>query len=88
MIEIVRRTQRNVKRWRNGDMRKRWTARGMLEAERQFRRIMGYRHLAPLVIAIERHTLLSKTDKPDSEQAAQHHSSAAEQEEVALAPTP
>ena len=34
MIEIVRRTQRNVKRWREGDMRKRWTAAGMLEAER------------------------------------------------------
>ena len=26
MIEIVRHTQRNVKRWRDGDMRKRWTA--------------------------------------------------------------
>ena len=57
MIEIVRRTQRNVKRWREGDMRKRWTAAGMLEAERQFRRIIGYRHLADLVIAIERHAL-------------------------------
>ncbi|MCA1689587.1 MAG: IS256 family transposase, partial [Actinobacteria bacterium] len=30
MIEIVRRTQRNVKRWHEGDMRKRWTAAGML----------------------------------------------------------
>jgi putative transposase len=57
MIEIVRRTQHNVKRWREGDMRKRWTAAGMLEAERQFRRIIGYRHLAELVIAIERHAL-------------------------------
>ena len=57
MIEIVRRTQRNVKRWREGNMRKRWTAAGMLEAERQFRRIVGYRHLGELVIAIERHAL-------------------------------
>src|SRR5947209_11416380 len=39
MIEIVRYTQRNVKRWRDGDMRKRWTAAGMLVAEQQFRRI-------------------------------------------------
>ena len=38
MIEIVRHTQRNVKRWRGGDMRKRWTAAGMLVAEQQFRR--------------------------------------------------
>ena len=39
-------------------MRKRWTAAGMLVAEQQFRRIIGYRDLAKLVIAIERHTLL------------------------------
>jgi hypothetical protein len=57
MIEIVRYTQRNVKRWQDGDMRKRWTAAGMLEAEKQFRRIIGHRDLATLVIAIERHTL-------------------------------
>ena len=55
MIEIVRHTQRNVKRWQDGDMRKRWTAAGMLVAEQQFRRIIGYRDLAKLVIAIERH---------------------------------
>jgi putative transposase len=59
MIEIVRYTQRNVKRWQDGDMRKRWTATGMLIAEQQFRRIIGYRDLAKLVIAIERHTLLT-----------------------------
>ena len=55
MIEIVRHTQRNVKCWQDGDMRKRWTAAGMLVAEQQFRRIIGYRDLAKLVIAIERH---------------------------------
>jgi putative transposase len=59
MIEIVRHTQRNVKCWQDGDMRKRWTAAGMLVAEQQFRRIIGYRDLAKLVIAIERHALLA-----------------------------
>jgi len=54
MLEIVRRTQRNVKRWSSGEMALRWTAAGMLEAEKQFRRIIGYRDLATLVIAIER----------------------------------
>jgi putative transposase len=54
MIEIVRRTQRNVKRWSSGEMALRWTAAGMLEAEQQFRKIIGYRDLATLVIAIER----------------------------------
>jgi putative transposase len=38
MIECVRRTSRNVKRWQAGEMALRWTAAGMLEAERQFRR--------------------------------------------------
>src|SRR3989475_265436 len=63
MIEIVRYTQRNVKRWHDGDMRKRWTAAGMLVADQQFRRIIGYRHLATLVIAIERHAILVAPNK-------------------------
>jgi len=54
MIEIVRRIQRNVKRWQEADMRMRWTAAGMLEAERQFRKIIGYRELANLAVAVER----------------------------------
>jgi putative transposase len=54
MIEIVRRTSRNVKRWQNGDMCLRWTAAGMLEAEQQFRKIIGYADLAQLALAVER----------------------------------
>ena len=53
-IECVRRTSLNVKRWQSGDMALRWTAPGMLEAERQFRRVIGYRDLAKLAVAIER----------------------------------
>jgi len=59
MIEIVRHTQRNVKRWQDGDMRKRWTAAGMLQAEQQFRRVVGYSDLPKLITAIEhRHLIL------------------------------
>jgi len=54
MIEIVRRTQRNVKRWSSGEMALRSTTAGMLEAEKQFRKIIGYRDLATLAVAIER----------------------------------
>jgi putative transposase len=54
MIETVRRTSRNVKRWQSGDMCLRWTAAGMLEAERQFRRIIGHSDLAKLALAVER----------------------------------
>ena len=64
MIEIVRHTQRNVKRWQDGDMRKRWTAAGLLVAEQQFRRIVGYRNLAKLVIAIERHAARDAVHAP------------------------
>jgi putative transposase len=71
MIEIVRHTQRNVKRWQDGDMRKRWTAAGMLVAEQQFRRIIGYRDLAKLVIAIERHALTAAPTTPDRNQIAE-----------------
>jgi putative transposase len=54
MIETVRHTSRNVKRWQSGEMCLRWTAAGMLEAERQFRKIIGYRDLAKLALAVEK----------------------------------
>jgi transposase-like protein len=71
MIEIVRYTQRNVKRWHDGDMRKRWTAAGMLVAEQQFRRIIGYRNLATLVIAIERHAHHNAPNEQTRQEAAE-----------------
>jgi putative transposase len=54
MIGTVRHTSRNVKHWQNGDMCLRWTAAGMLQAETQFRKIIGYRDLAKLAVAVER----------------------------------
>ncbi len=54
MISIIRSSSRNVKHWQNGDMCLRWTAAGMLEAEAQFRKIIGYKHLAALAIAVEK----------------------------------
>ncbi len=69
MIECVRRTSRNVKRWQSGEMALRWTAAGMLEAERQFRRIIGYRDLATLAVAIE-HELARTTVPSPTEEAA------------------
>ena len=70
MIECVRRTSRNVKRWQSGDMALRWTAAGMLEAERQFRRIIGYRDLAKLALAIERDLARTTTLSPTEEAGA------------------
>ncbi len=65
MIETVRRVARNVKRWRSGDMCLRWTAAGMLEAETQFRKIIGYTDLAKLAVAVERDVAAKRaTDTP------------------------
>ena len=56
MFNIVRTTTRNVKRWRNeGDMRRRWAAAGVLEAEKKFRRVRGYRQIPQLVTMLNRH---------------------------------
>jgi putative transposase len=65
------RLRHDVKRWREGDMRRRWTAAGMLVAEQQFRRIIGYRDLARLVIAIERHALRTAPTNLDRQEVAE-----------------
>jgi putative transposase len=70
MIECVRRSSRNVKRWQSGDMALRWTAAGMLEAERQFRRIIGYSDLAKLTTAIDRELHQPTVPTPTIEEAA------------------
>ena len=56
MISIWRTTSRNVKRWRDeGDMRRRWCAAGLIQAERKFRRLRGHRQMPQLVAALARH---------------------------------
>lgn len=56
MISITRTTTGRVKRWRDGTMKKRWIAAGMLEAERSFRRLKGHADMPTLVAAIGRAT--------------------------------
>ena len=41
-LSTVQWVARNVKRWREGNQPLRWTATGLLEAEKKFRRIKGY----------------------------------------------
>ncbi len=47
-FSIVEKVARNVKRWRAGDHALRWTATGLLEAEKKFRKVKGYRELERL----------------------------------------
>jgi putative transposase len=52
LFSRVREIARRVKRWQGGTMILRWTAAGVLEAERSFRKIAGYRALPKLVAAL------------------------------------
>ena len=44
----IERVARNVKRWREGEQALRWRATGLLEAQKKFRRVKGYRELQHL----------------------------------------
>jgi len=50
---IVERVCANVKRWHGGDQRERWVGSGLLVAEKQFRRIRGYKQLPALLRVLE-----------------------------------
>ncbi len=47
-LSTVRHVARNVKRWQGRDHIARWTAAGLLDAEKKFRRVKGYRELREL----------------------------------------
>jgi putative transposase len=52
LFSRVREIGRRVRRWQSGTMVLRWTAAGVLEAERHFRRITGYGAMPKLVAAL------------------------------------
>jgi putative transposase len=51
-FSIVETVCRNVKRWRAGDHIERWVGSGLLVAERQFRKVQGYREIPSLLTAL------------------------------------
>jgi transposase-like protein len=51
-FSIVETVCRNVKRWREGDQIERWVGSGLLVAEQQFRKIIGYRQIPLLLSAM------------------------------------
>src|SRR5450755_3878767 len=51
-FSIVETVCRNVKRWRDGDHIERWVGSGLIVAERQFRKIIGHRHIPLLLSAM------------------------------------
>jgi transposase-like protein len=70
MISIARTTNRNVTHWRDGQMVLRWTAAGMLNAQRSFRRVRGYKQMPQLVAALHRHAHPNTAHQPETVGAA------------------
>lgn len=65
----VRRVTRNVKRWRDGSMVRRWVATGILESARGFRRLRGHQGMPVLIAALRRNAeQITRIDR--QEQAA------------------
>ena len=62
-LSTVQRVARNVKRWREGSQPLRWTATGLLEAEKHFRRIKGYQEMLLLKERLNPSGILRKEDK-------------------------
>jgi putative transposase len=55
LFGTVRVVSRRVKRWGGGKMILRWSAAGLLEAERGFRKIRGHKGMPSLVAALKKH---------------------------------
>jgi putative transposase len=70
MMGTVRRVCRNVKRWQNTDMVLRWTAAGMMEAAKGFRRLKAHKQLPVLKAALAAHQAKHAT-KPKLEKDQQ-----------------
>jgi len=66
MMGTVRRICRNVKRWQNTNMVLRWTAAGMMEAAKGFRRLKAHKQLPILKAALAAHQAKQAT-KPKLE---------------------
>jgi putative transposase len=47
-FSIVEQVCKNVKRWHGGDQRERWVGSGLLVAQKQFRRVTGYKQIPAL----------------------------------------
>jgi transposase-like protein len=52
-FSIVEQVCKNVKRWHGGDQRERWVGSGLLIAEKQFRRVQGYKQIPVLINELE-----------------------------------
>lgn len=59
-LSVTRDVTGRVKRWREGDMRRRWCGAGLMRAEESFRRVKGYRQIPQLLAALDAQRLDTK----------------------------
>ena len=59
----LRRIARNVKRWRDESMIRRWVALGIVEAQKGFRRVKGHNQLPIMIVALKPITKLVAVEK-------------------------
>jgi putative transposase len=70
LFSPVRELARQVRHWQSGAMILRWCAAGMLEAERNFRKVVGYRALTKLDPALRAHDAALDRGVDNRKQAA------------------
>jgi hypothetical protein len=58
---------KNVKRWRGGSMAVRWVSAAIVEAEKKFRRVQGWRDIEKLVRAL---TVIEAKEEAAAERVA------------------
>jgi transposase-like protein len=58
---------KNVKRWQGGSMVARWVSAAIVEAEKKFRRVQGWRDIEKLVRAL---TVIEATEEATPERVA------------------
>lgn len=70
LMGTLGRVSRNVKRWHHGRMALRWAVTGLLEAQKTFRRLKGYRELPALLRALESCGVSGQVTRTGTEQVA------------------
>jgi len=70
LMGTLERVSRNVKHWRHGRMALRWAVTGLLEAQKTFRRVKGFREIPALLRVLESRVASDKVTGTETEEVA------------------
>jgi hypothetical protein len=81
-LSVTRLVTARVMRWRDGDMRRRWCAAGLLRAEAKFRRVKGHGAMPAFLRALEAVVRVDRVESggPLRENARRNHTFASRAE--------